>query len=355
MLDEVGDGRRRKRVRQGSKVAVKLADVARLAGVSTGTVSRTLNQPHKVSAKTREAVHRAVDELGWVPHGAARALASLCTRTIGAIIPTLANANFAATIHAVQNRLSAEGYILLIGCSEYDPERALKQTRKMVERGIDGLILVGENSPPSLWRLLETQRIPYTITYGLRSQSSHPSVGIDNYRAFVRLTEFVIEQGHRQIAMIAQNPINNDRAEARLKGAKDTLLSKGIRFAEGHLIVKEWSITEGRIGLREIMAVSPAPTAVICANDYLAAGAIIQCAEMGIKVPEDVSVVGFDDLDIAMHLSPPLTTMRVPTDRLGVLTAEYLISKLEGRPLPDFIELEAELVVRESVGPPRAI
>jgi len=333
---------------------VTLADVARHAGVSTGSVSRALNEPERVSARIGALVRQAVEELDWVPHGAARALASHRTRAIGALIPTLANANFATQIDAIQARLAEAGYILLIGCSAYDPEQALRQARKMIERGIDGLILVGENYPDQLWRLLESQAIPYVITYGLRPGSPHPSVGVDNYRAFVRLTGFVLDHGHRRIAIIAQNTRNNDRAEARLRGTLDALKAKRIRVHRGHVVEKEWSIAAGRAGLREIMTHGSAPTAVVCGNDYLAVGAVVEAQEMGLAVPGDLSVVGFDDLEIAAHLSPPLTTMRVPTEQVGRLTAEYLIASLEGAPVALAIELEVSLIVRSSVATPRA-
>ncbi len=343
----------KKRTRQGSR-SVKLADVARLAGVSTGSVSRALNEPHKVSPELRASVLKAVAELDWVPHGAGRALASLRTRTIGAIIPTLANPNFAHEMNAVQRRLMEAGYILLIGCSEYDPEQAFVQTRTMIERGIDGLILVGENYPDQLWRLLTKQHIPYVITYGFKSTSEHPCVGFDNYRAFVRLTNFVLEQGHRRIAMVAQRTENNDRAQARLRGTLDTLHAKGITLQEGHLVEKEWSVAEGRVGLREVLGVAPTPTAVICANDFLAVGAVLECHAMGLDVPKDISVVGCDDAEISTHLSPALTTMRVPTEKLGHLTADHLLAKVNGRPTPHSVELDVELIVRASAGaPPR--
>lgn len=341
----------KKRVRQRSR-SVTIDDVARLAGVSTGSVSRALNEPHKVSERLRDAVRKAVAELNWVPHAAGKALASLRTRTIGAIIPTLANPNIATAMNAVQRRLMEAGYILLIGCSEYDPEQAFAQSHKMVERGIDGLILLGENYPSHLWELLARQAIPYVIMYGFRRGGAHPCVGFDNYLAFVRLTRYVLDLGHTRIAMIAQKTANNDRAAARVQGTLDTLHAKGIAILEGHLTEREWTLAEGRVGLREIVRVAPRPTAVICANDFLAVGAILECRALGLDVPKDISIVGCDDAEIAAHLSPALTTMRVPTAEIGRLTAEYLLGKVGGAPVSPPLELDVELIVRESAAPP---
>jgi LacI family transcriptional regulator len=343
----------KKRTRPSGR-SVTIDDVARLAGVSTGSVSRALNEPSKVSERLRTAVLKAAAKLNWVPHGAGKALASRRTRTIGAIIPTLANPNFATAMNAVQQRLMEGGYILLVGCSEYDPEQAFIQSHKMIERGVDGLILVGENYPNRLWELLARQAIPYVITYGFRRGGEHPSVGFDNYRAFVRLTRYVLNLGHSRIGMIAQRALNNDRALARLQGALDTLHAKGIEMPAEHLTEKEWTVAGGREGLREIARVAPRPTAVICANDALAVGAILECHALGLDVPKDISIVGCDDAEIAAHLSPALTTLRVPTAEIGRLTADYLLAKVGGAPPPASLELDVELIVRDSAAPPHS-
>jgi len=350
---ESGDSAPRlvKRRTRASSRTVKVADVARLAGVSTGSVSRALNQPEKVSDKLRTAVLKAVAELDWVPHAAGRALASLRTRTIGAIIPTLANPNLANTMNALQQRLMDAGYILLLGCSEYDPDKALVQARHMLERGIDGLVLLGENYPEPLWGLLVKQRIPYVVAYGFRPASPHCTVGFDNYRAFARLTNYVLELGHRRIGVLAQNPVNNDRAAARLSGTMDTLRAKGIAVRPDHLTVREWTFAEGRRGLRDILRVPPRPTAVICANEFLAVGAILECQTLGVAVPGDLSIVSCGDAEISAHLSPALTTLRVPTAEIGRLAADHLLAKLKGTS-PASLELELELIVRGSAAPP---
>ena len=340
----------KRRARVGSQ-SVKVADVARLAGVSTGSVSRTLNEPHKVSERVRTAVLQAVADLDWVPHGAGKALASLRTKTIGAIIPTLANPNSANAINAMQQRLMEAGYILLIGCSEYDPDQALVQVRKMLERGVDGLVLLGTSYPESLWTLLLKQRIPYVSMYGFRRESRHPCVGFDNYRVFVRLTKYVLDLGHRRIAIIAQNTVNNDRAAARLAGILDTLRENGVEILPGHLTERQWTIAEGRAGLRALLRTPPRPTAVICANDFLAVGALLECEAVGLAVPGDVSIVGCDDAEISAHLAPGLTTLRVPTAEIGRRTAEYVLGKLSGA-APLSVELEVELVLRGSSAPP---
>ena len=346
------NGKKRRR-RRPSNAPVRLADVARSAGVSTGSVSRALNEPDKVSDETRARVQAAVEELGWVPSGAARMLASHKTRTIGAIIPTLANVIFAEVMNTIQHRLMSEGFTLIIGCSEYDRDQAYLQGRTLIERGVDGLILLGEDFTEPFWTLLEVHRKPYVITYNFRAQSTRPCVGCDNYDAFSRLTQHLIDFGHRRFAIIAQDGSNNDRALARLQGAVDTLERSGLHVRPEHLVIKSWSIGKGREGMREILAHPPWPTAVLCINDHLAIGAIDECQAAGLRVPQDISVAGFDDMEFSSYIHPPLTTVHIPTELLGEKTAEHLLATLNGTPVLARQQLAAELVVRKSTGPAR--
>lgn len=345
----------RTRTRTGSKAPIKLSDVARLAGVSSGTVSRVLNQPGLVSAEATLAVRKAIDKLGWVPHGAARALASHKSSTVGAIIPNMANPIFAQMIYSIQHRLTQAGYILIIGCSEYDPEKGIVEARAMVERGIDGLILLGENFPNAMWTMLDVQQVPFLILYSYRVSADRTFIGFDNEQAARTAANHLLELGHRRIAILAQERLGNDRAEARLKGFLSALAEYGLHLTADQILERPWSIREGHAAFEQVLAHDPAPTAVICGNDYLAAGAIAACHERGLRVPQDISIIGFDDLEIAAYLHPPLTTVRVPSAVLGEQAAETLLARMaDGTRLPS-IKYETELVIRGSTAPPARI
>jgi LacI family transcriptional regulator len=353
-LVDAASGPPRTRVRASSKAPIRLLDVAKLAGVSSGTVSRVLNQPEMVSPAARTAVIEAIDKLGWVPHGPARALASHKTRTIGAIIPNLANPVFAEMIYAIQDRLMAAGYTLIIGCSEYAPENALREARAMVSRGIDGLVLLGENYPDALWTLLAVQRVPYLIAYSFRRGSERCYVGFDNDQSARLTANYLLDLGHRHFAIVTQEVAGNDRAAARLQGFTSALAERGISLAPDQVVQKPWSIREGHAAFAELVRSGQRPTAVICGNDYLAAGVLAACHEHGIRVPEDMSVVGFDDLEIAAYLSPPLTTVRVPAAEVGTKAAAVLLDRIVSNEILKSIELQPELVIRRSTGPPKA-
>ena len=250
----------------------RLADVAKLAGVSTATVSRVLNQPTAVSAQLRKRVHAAVETLGYVPHGAARALASRRSNTIGAVVPTIDNAIFARNIQSLQARLFESGLTLLLASSDYNYEREQREVHALVERGIDGLILVGEARARSVYQLLENKRVPYVNTWIYREDSPHPCVGFDNVQAAYQVGSYLLDIGHRSIAMVAGLRQGNDRAAARVEGITAALAARGISFAPGHLVEHAYKIAEGRRAASQLLASPNRPTAIVCGNDVLALG-----------------------------------------------------------------------------------
>ena len=345
------------RARKASSAPVRLADVARYAGVSTASVSRAINAPELVSLDLRQRVQHAAQVLNWVPNGAAKALASLQSRTIGAIIPTLGHQNFATLIEALQQELARANYTLVLGCAAASAgDLRVQLARKMVERGVDCIVLVGEAQPAALFELLSSQRIPCVITYTSGKTPGNTCIGFDNYAAAAQITRHLLDLGHRKFAMIAASPEGNDRIQQRIAGTKDTLAQAGLgirpqHFAEADSIRR---VDSGRAALRQIlMHENDRPTAVVCSNDYIATGALIEAAAMKVAVPGDLSVTGFDDMDLSAHLVPALTTVRVPAREMGEEIARYVIRLLEKGSAAPPRPLEADLVVRASTAPPR--
>ncbi len=326
--------------------------MARLARVSTATVSRALTHPAKVKAATAARIREAVQALGYVAHGAARALASRRTHTIGAVIPTLDNAIFANTAHALQKTLDDAGYTLLLASHEFDAGTEARLTRALIERGVDGLVLHGTTHHPSVFQMIGMHQIPYVLTWALDAAGRHPCVGFDNRAAAVRITRYLLDLGHREFAMISGITRGNERAAERLEGVRQAMAARGIALAPGRVVEKPYTLTAGREGLREIMRGSPRPTAVVCGNDVLAIGALAECHAQGLAVPRDVSVTGFDDLEMAAVVTPALTTVQFPTADLGTLAGRHLLARLAGRPVEPRTELPVELVVRASTAAP---
>lgn len=345
---------RRKRLQTSALARPRLADVARRAGVSTATVSRVLNTPSAVTPPLRASVLAAVETLGYVPHGPARALATQRSETIGAVIPTVDNAIFAHGIQALQERLFEEGFTLLLASSDYDPDREYRQVQSLIERGIDGLMLVGEDHVSEIYELLELKHVPYVNTWMYRAGSPHPCIGFDNRSAAFRIGSYLLDIGHREIAMVAGITNGNDRARDRVAGVQAALAGRGLNFAPGRLSHCPYEIADGRRAASALLDSSDPPTAIICGNDVLALGVMFECRARGVGVPGKVSITGFDDLDLAGHVDPPLTTMRVPSAEMGRRAAEYLLARLDGTPTPDKTELEASLIIRRTTAPPHA-
>jgi LacI family transcriptional regulator len=332
---------------------IGLRDVARVAGVSTATVSRAMNSPETVSEELRARVASVARHLGWVPHGAARALATSRTGTIGAVFPTFTHGDFARAIQALQGELSKSGYTLLLACSEYDFDQEYEQVRKLIERGVDALLLVGEAHHRDLSELLRKKQIPYVNTFVYNPATHGTSVGPDNRKALYELTRYLIDLGHRSFGVVAQTSQNNDRAEARLQGIRDALAVQSIAIQPRHFVQGFWGINEGRQLFRRLVDKKPWPTAVICGNAYLTVGALLESQAMGIAVPETMSIVGYDDIEIMSELPIPLTTVRVLSDDVGRRAARLLVAKIEDRDIGDDFECAAEIIVRRSSGPPR--
>ena len=348
MRDTINVSRAKNRSRSAS-----LTDVARRAGVSTASVSRAINTPGLVRLEARQRIEAAIQELGYIPSGAARALATRQSRSIGAIVPTLDNAIFATGISAFQRRLAQLGYTLLIAASEYDWQQEVREARALLTHGVEALMLIGEARDPQLYRLLERSRVPFINCWIYRASAEHPCIGFDNERAACRLTEYLLDLGHRDIAVIAGATAGNDRARARVAGVRRALAAAGAGLPEARLVERSYGIAEGRNGLRELLGrCSQAPTAVICGNDVLAIGALFECQSRGLAVPDTLSLVGFDDLPISAHLQPGLTTVKVPSREMGEGAADFLVQRLHDQTPLAHIEVETTLVVRGTTRPP---
>lgn len=333
-------------------------DVAVAAGVSTATVSRAFNNPEKVAPEVRARVLATASALGWMPHAAAGALARGRTNIAGAIIPTLDNEIFAAQIGGMQSAFATRAVTLLLGCSNYDRDEAFRHAQAMLGKGVEALAIAGEAHRPELFETIAARGVPYVVTYSYRADSPHPCVGFDNREAFHRMTRYLLDLGHREIGLIVQPVAGNDRIEARVAGVREALAERGLGLRAGHVREGEWSIGFGRESLRAIMsgpAPRPAsrPTAVICGNDWLAIGALLEARAMGLAVPTDLSITGFDDVAMAAQMEPGLTTMRVDNARIGSLAADYLLERLGGGTPSPVPPLVPDLIERGSTAPPR--
>ena len=326
-----------------------LLDVARAAGVSTATVSRSLNNEATVAKATRDRVLKAVEALGYTPNFNARAIAAKRTHTIGAIIPTMENSIFARGLQAFQEALHDLGYNLLVSSSAYQPDREAEQIKALIARGADGLLLIGYERDSAVYEYLARRQIPTVLAWAFASDKDLAAVGFDNQIAMAELTNRVLDMGHRKLAYISGIVDGNDRAKSRLDGFSQALAQHGIDWASVPVIECNYDIEEGANAFEAHMTSSPRPTVVMCGNDVLAAGALARAKQMGLRVPDDVSITGFDDIELAKILDPPLTTVHVPHRLMGRTAAEILIRMVEGDDTLVTKELQVEIAMRGSL------
>lgn len=330
-----------------------LQDVAEAAKVSTATVSRCLNNPEQVTARTRKRVMDAVSRLGYSPNFGARALAARRTNTFGAIIPTMDNAIFARGLQAFQKALETEHATMIVASSSYDPDIELDQIRNLVARGADGLFLIGNDRDAEIYEFLSRRDIPTVLAWTISSDPELASVGFNNLEASRTLALEALNLGHQRIGFISAHTAHNDRARDRVRGARKAMEELGLDPEALRLEETNYSIDCGFEAFNRLMSADKEITLVMCGNDVLAVGALQAARHAGIRVPEDVSVTGFDDIELARVVTPALTTVHVPHRQMGRLAAQLLLEERKGETSSRHIVLDTNVVLRESLAPPK--
>ncbi|WP_341809864.1 LacI family DNA-binding transcriptional regulator [Paraburkholderia tropica] len=328
-----------------------ISDVARHAGVSTATVSRVLNRPSSVKADKRQAVLQSCEALGYVINGAARALSSNRTYTIGAVVPTLATQTFSRTLNVFQKRLHDAGYTLLLASSDFDPSIELDEVTKLLGHGVDALMVVGRTHDPKMWERIDQRGVPCVQILTL--DSTRPSIGYDNTAIGHLIADHLIQLGHTDISVIVGTPPTNDRVADRIRGMRKRLASSGATLPRERIVDNAFSLNEARAAAMKMLEASNArPTAIVCGNDQLAFGVLLAAAAKGLRVPEDLSIVGFNNYDFAAHLTPALTTVSVDLAQLGAEAADFLLRAIDKNAVASALpRIETALIVRGSTAP----
>ena len=337
---------------QNNRKNLTMEEVAQRAGVSTATVSRCLNSPDRVAEKTRIRVMEIIRSVGYSPDFGASVMAAKRTNTIGAVIPTMENAVFANGLQAFQEELRRHLVTLLLASSSYKFDLEEEQVRTLVSRGADGILLIGHHRNNEVYRFLAQQNVPALVAWSYDTTAELPSVGFDNCEAMRTLASAVIREGHRTIGVITAMLKTNDRAQARVDGIRLAMKDAGLPESNLQIVETEYGIDEGAAAFSRLMTQPDCPTVVMCGNDVLAVGAINRANQMGLKVPDDVSVTGFDDLELAKITSPPLTTVHVPHRRMGAEAARTLVRMVREKGYRNSICLDTAVRWRGSLGPP---
>ena len=336
---------------------VNLKQVAALAGVSSSTVSRALAAPERLHPKTLKKVREAIASLDYVPYAPARVLRSGRSRTIGIVAPTLMNELYARAVDTLESEFLQLDYTGLLTCHRDDRDLELRIVRTLIERGVDGLALVGTSHHPDVLTLIRRQKLPYVLMWATDPERVHPTVGYDNQRAMGRVTEHLVNLGHVRIGVLTGPSDVHQLSAARLSGIREELGRHGIALRPEAVIATPYDPESVRSAARQFLSRANPPTALICNNDFVAAWALAECRALGVSVPGQVSVTGFGDWDLARLGSPSLTTIHSDAVKIGRPSAENLLAQVNnvGNQAVRQDEFEAELIVRESTAAAPAV
>ena len=331
---------------------VSIKAVAERAGVSPATVSRVLNNKRNVSPKIAERVKEAAKALNYHANEFARGLAQGRTSTLGVIVPDIDNTFFSRICKAIQNSVKPSGAAVFLHNTEGLVEMERRSMRELASKLIDRIFLVAPRMPAlEILDLADELGVHVVVVDAKVENCRLSAVWVDNVTAFIEATEHLIGLGHERIAFIA-GPVSVANSRDRLSGYQVALNKHAIKMDASIISESDYTITGGYNAAKRIFerSVIP-PTGIVCSNDLMAVGALAYFRECSIRVPDDVSVVGCDDIDVASSLSPPLTTIVQPMHELGIAAAQLLSQYTSTDAMPPNSILHAKLVTRQSTSP----
>jgi len=327
-------------------------DIAKHVGVSAGTVSRALSRPEKVLPATRARIEQAAAALGYVPNTVARTLKTQRSGKILVTVPDIANPFFAQILQGAEDAAQAVGYAVLLGDTQNLPEREERYAQMLRRNEADGLIVLGHRLPPTARDIVQQQGSAAPVVNGCEFDPALgiPSVHIDNAAAARAVMEHLYGMGHERIAVVG-GPRDNPLHQQRLEGVRAAGKARG-RLRHLSVVPGDFSVESGHAAGMKLLARASVPTAVFCFSDQMALGVLAACRDLGIGVPDGLSVVGFDDLASSRYLTPPLTTIRQPMREIGARAVHLLLAIIERVDVPLQQTLDFSLMVRGSTAAP---
>lgn len=327
-------------------------EVAERAGVSVAVVSYVVNNgPRPVSPETQAKVEKAIEELGYYPNELARSLSRQQTATIGLIIPSLLNPVYAEIAESLQRVCMAAGYLVMLGGTERDPNKEVEFAKLLRAKQVDGVVILPSESPQAVLAPLQEAHIPTVVL-----EHDLPDIyciAIDDRHGGRLATQHLLSLGHRRIGLIKRQP-TSALSTLRVVGYRDTLADAGISFDPALVVESQAGQAAGYAAMQQLLALLNPPTAVFTHNDVLAMGAMRAIHDAGLAVPDDISVVGYDDTITATYLNPALTTVKFPIAEMGRRAGQIILklAQNEGNLPAQTITLPVELIVRASTAPP---
>lgn len=326
-----------------------IKDIAKMADVSVSTVSRVINNSKPVNPQVKERVSNILFETGFKPNALARGLIYKKTGLIGVIVPQMNNSASSSLIDGIEAVAQRSGYNIIVSNSRSDEAKELQFLNIFKERQLEGVLFSGVEITQRHYQTIEKLNIPTVILSQKSMNENIPWVGFDNYKAGRDMMDFIIRYGHRKIGMI-HGPLRDISAGAdRYNAYKDTLNELAISINDDWVVESDFTLTGGYKAMEKILQSKEIPTAVYCANDTIAIGAMNCALDFGYDVPENISITGFDDIEMASAVKPQLTTVRLETYQVGYKAFELLTNRINGKQ-SDYIDslVEHRLIIRKS-------
>lgn len=324
-------------------------DVARLAGLSTATVSRYINGSAVVSEHSSAKIQEAIAQLQYVPHSAAKILASNKTFTLGLLIPLISGDFFAPLLRGVEREAMGSGYSLLVHSTQLESKSLFK--RVLAEHNTDGLIIFTDSVDEAELQRLSAIHFPTVLLHRTSPPGLNiPFITIENKGGVLQLMDHLIQVHHRRQIVHLRGEAGHEDAEWREQGYREALKKHRIAYDPALVEMGAFNAEQARRGVRNLLANKIAFDAVFAGDDESASGAMMELREAGMRVPQDVAVVGFDDLSLAAHLSPPLTTVHSPIEEVAQEATKLLLRIIRGETVCQETRLPTHLVIRQSCG-----
>jgi DNA-binding LacI/PurR family transcriptional regulator len=335
---------------------VSIKDIARAANVSHPTVSRALSYSPLVKGETAERIRQIATSLGYRPSAIARSLASKKTKTIGVVVTSIADPFIADVVSGIEETANDHGYSVFLANSNANPDREVKVVHSFHERRVDGILVTASRVGALYVPLLSGLKVPIVLINNQHADEPDEfiySVMIDNHKASTEVMNYLLGLGHRRIAYIGDQAGFQSDTE-RFAGYRQALGFAGYPFLPELVVHGDGKPEGGRQAMEKLLTLPMPPTAVFCYNDMSALGALRALYSHGIKVPDDISIVGFDDLSIASYTSPLLTTIGQPKQQMGRMAMETMLNLISGVDTKANIKVEGKLIIRESTAPPKS-
>lgn len=341
-------------------MAVTIKDLARAAGVSHTTVSRALHDHPAISIQTTARIKNLASSMGYVPNATARGLKTHRTRALGVIVSNIDDPFWSEVMHGVDDVLHPNGYSFFVAATHRDKQREKEVVTMMVQRGVDGVILLAPQFSSDQANMLHSYGLPMAIVNNEGAGQYQYLIYNDDAYGINLITKHLIDLGHQQIAYLG-NTLGGSTNNERVSGFQKTMQAAGLKVKEDFIHLTKGGTPEGGFaGAQYLLSLPKVPTAIICYNDFMAVGVYRALAQSGYRVPEDMSVTGFDDITIAAYLIPPLTTLHQFKYDLGMGAAKMMLEILEKGPhttieppISKKVSLKGQLTLRKSTAPPR--